>query len=249
MRKAVIYSYNGAGASMRHLSRFLDDAPILTRQNFTETELRDKVLINYGANYLTVWSSGWLNHPDKIRNAVDKLRTFDLCVRNNVPIPVFTHSKTVVKEWLQQGKQVYARATSTGSKGHGISILNTPHQSIPDAAFYSQALNHTYEYRVHVVNAQIISIGRKYAKESNANKWIRNMDNGWAFYLHVDAPIPVQQAGLQGVIATGLDFGAADVAYDRVENKAYVLEVNSAPTMSESTALRYAEAFRTYLGH
>ena len=247
MKKAVIYSYNGAGASMRHLSRFLDDAPILTRHNLSETELRNKVLINYGASYLTVWSPGWLNPPDKIKNAVDKLLTFELCNRNNVPITVFTHSTETVKNWLQDGKQVYVRATSTGSEGHGISILNNRQQPIPSAAFYSQALNHNDEYRVHVVNSQIVSIGCKYKKEPKANKWIRNMDNGWAFRLNIEAPVAVRQAGLQAVIAIGLDFGAADVAYCQEENKAYVLEVNSAPTMSETTALAYGNAFRAYL--
>ena len=242
--KFVIYSYNGAGASMRYLSNYLDSAPILSR--YTIPNLSDTILINYGASYLsTPWNASWFNDPIKITNAVYKLRSFALFSNNGIPTLRWTRERQEAQAWLQQGKTIFARQTELGSEGEGISI-HQPSQStnLPSADFYSESLEHDHEYRVHVVRGKVISCGRKYKKESNASPWIRNMKNGWAFYLNVDAPAVVKKIGKNAVVALGLDFGAADIGYKINNNEARVFEVNSAPTMSQNTAFQYATAFK-----
>lgn len=250
MSEFVIYSYNGAGQSMRWLSAHLGNAPIVTRRHPNWQEhLNTKILVNYGASYLQgPWDISWFNDPQAIKRAVDKLRTFEYLRAADVRYPDYTTTPDVVRAWLLDGSTVYARATATGSEGRGINILSERHANIPPAAFYSRAINHDEEYRVHVVRGRVITTGRKYAKEYNANRFIRNMKNGWAFRLHITAPPSVDDAGLRAVNALRLDFGAADVAYRHADNAAIVLEVNTAPTMAESTARCYAQAFQCARG-
>jgi D-alanine-D-alanine ligase-like ATP-grasp enzyme len=44
-----------------------------------------------------------------------------------------------------------------------------------------------------------------------------------------------------------LDFGAVDVIYNRAQDKAYVLEVNTAPGLEGSTLDNYVEAIQKVL--
>jgi glutathione synthase/RimK-type ligase-like ATP-grasp enzyme len=247
MKKAVIYSYNGAGASMRFLSQYLGDAPIINRH--TLASIGDRVLINYGASYLDQrgWHRNWLNHPAKIANAINKLVAFNLFNQCGVAHPRWTRDRDEATRWLREGNPILARETATGSEGKGITPLINRQDSVPYVEFYSQFLGHDDEYRVHVVKSKVVSIGLKYKKMMNANSWIRNMDNGWAFHLGVDAPDSVCKIGQQAVDALGMDFGAADIGYIRRVDKPYVFEVNSAPTMSQGTARAYANAFLNYL--
>ena len=243
--KFAIYSYNGAGASMKYLSHYLDDAPILSRHS--ALDLSNTILINYGASYLTIpWNSSWFNEPRKINNAVYKLRSFALFADHGIPFPRLTQDCRVAQDWLQQGKTIFARQTASGAEGEGIIICHPDNRntSLPSAEFYSEALGHNHEYRVHVVCGQVISCGQKYQRQADASPWIRNMKNGWIFLLDVQAPAVVKEMGRQAVVALGLDFGAADIGYKIADNKAWVFEVNSAPTMSQKTAAHYATAFK-----
>ena len=248
MTKFVIYSYNGAGASIRYLSSYLDNAVIATRH--TIPDLHNKILINYGASYLTLsWKSSWFNSPTDIAKAINKIKAFRFFEQHDVACPPWTLNSSIVKNWLEQGKTVYVRETASGSEGHGIRLLNHPMNTIPYGEFYAQAINHDDEYRVHVVRGKVISVGKKYKKEPNANPYIRNMDNGWAFHLHVSAPESVKKLGKRAVNALNMDFGAADIGHIRATDAAFVFEVNSAPTMSSPTASAYAEAFSDSVGH
>jgi len=49
--------------------------------------------------------------------------------------------------------------------------------------------------------------------------------------------------GLASVMALGLDFGAVDIVYNENDNKAYVLEINTAPGLSGTTLEKYVEVF------
>jgi len=80
---------------------------------------------------------------------------------------------------------------------------------------------------------------------------IRNHNNGWAFvensvsFPSAESKEEVCREAIAAVDCCGLDFGAVDVVLGKEDEKAYVLEVNTAPGL-ESTALieAYKRAFR-----
>ena len=59
-----------------------------------------------------------------------------------------------------------------------------------------------------------------------------------------DLPEDCEKQAVAAVVALGLDFGAVDVVYNVKEQKAYVLEVNSAPGLSGTTLDKYVEVFK-----
>jgi hypothetical protein len=246
MKEAVILSYKATSKSARYLTQHLEGRMITQR----ETIQPDECIINWGGGMFPSrdWNPEWLNKPNKIENAVEKIKAFQLFAGADVPHPAWTFHISVARQWLESGYTVLARQTSTGMMGKGISLLNTPRQPIPAAEFYSKHVQHTLEYRVHVFRGMVINLGMKIQLRPNANMMVRNADErDWDFTHVVDAPFAVQQAGVAAVQALGLDFGAADVGFRRSDGKAYVFEVNSAPGVGHNTITRYAHVFQRYL--
>jgi hypothetical protein len=56
----------------------------------------------------------------------------------------------------------------------------------------------------------------------------------------------VKLEALRAVLALNLDFGAVDVIYNQHRDRAYVLEVNTAPGIAEYTTNVYAEHLRYF---
>ena len=60
-------------------------------------------------------------------------------------------------------------------------------------------------------------------------------------------PVVVEQGSL-AFAASELDFGAVDIIFNERENKAYVLEINSAPGLEGSTIQDYATMLQSLGG-
>ena len=97
------------------------------------------------------------------------------------------------------------------------------------------------EYRVHVFRGGIILAQRKVPKE-DAHEFIRTRSHGWTLnrFAPVDLTSPLYCASVRAVEILGLDFGAVDVL-KRGRRDYVVLEVNTAPGLSEETVGCYAE--------
>jgi glutathione synthase/RimK-type ligase-like ATP-grasp enzyme len=78
----------------------------------------------------------------------------------------------------------------------------------------------------------------------DVNWQVRNHHNGFVFTRSgFDTPEAVSKAAMDAMRILGLDFGAVDVVYNSRENRAYVLEVNTAPGLEGSTVDDYANYF------
>jgi glutathione synthase/RimK-type ligase-like ATP-grasp enzyme len=148
-----------------------------------------------------------------------------------------------------------------GSEGAGIVVLNDARDT--RAKLYTQYIPKKNEYRVHVVAGNVIDVTEK-RKANDAEQrrnqrdpgplpergrpephQVRNTANGYVFCHEGVKPSPaVLDAGRKAVQALGLDFGAVDVIWNEKKQAAYVLEVNTAPGIAETSAKKYAEAFR-----
>lgn len=74
---------------------------------------------------------------------------------------------------------------------------------------------------------------KKFAQDG-ANMLIRSNRLGWKFASVKNVPKELETEALKAVKAVGLDFGAVDCCID-VNNKSWVLEVNSGPGLEEKT--------------
>jgi D-alanine-D-alanine ligase-like ATP-grasp enzyme len=127
-------------------------------------------------------------------------------------------------------------------------------KSFVRAPLYTQYVKKQEEYRVHVVNGNIIAIQRKVLRREKAESgdeinWkVRNLDNGFIYQREgINPPEEVRVCALEAVRLSELDFAASDIIYNQRERRAYCLELNSAPGIQGSTVEDYAEAFRRFL--
>ena len=218
-------------------------------------------IINYGVGQKPIFDSrkvNWINPPDAVRASANKLRTFQLLRELN--LPEWTCSKDEVKEWTDDGSVVYARTKLTGHSGEGIVIVDNSNESIPEAPLYTRRFIGGREYRVHVAFGDVIGIAqkRKLTKEKleerdiKFNRLVRNSSNGWTFSAdNVVIPDNWNELGgqcIEAVSKLGLDFGAVDVVYSVRRKDFAILEVNSAPRISNTfTRDIYLRAFKERL--
>jgi Glutathione synthase/Ribosomal protein S6 modification enzyme (glutaminyl transferase) len=141
------------------------------------------------------------------------------------------------------------RTVLNGHSGAGIVIANTPEELV-SAPLYVKYIKKRDEFRVHVGSTnQIILVQRKARRrdtpDDEVNWMIRNHDNGFVFVRKdVTPPECVLNVSVRALAVTGLDFGAIDVVYHEREDRAYVLEVNTAPGLEGSTVDDYVRFFK-----
>ena len=186
-----------------------------------------------------------LNNTEAVAKASNKLRFFE-AVSEAVSVPPFTTSKEVAKEWAAAGKTVICRTLLNGHSGAGIVLADKP-EDVVKAPLYTEYVPKKEEYRVHVFNGEVIHASRKARKKEvpaeEVNWKVRNHGNGFIFqHENFELPEDCAVQSLKAIKEIGLDFGAVDVIWNDKQQKAYVLEVNTAPGIEGVTLERYVEA-------
>lgn len=255
-----VFSYNRFSNSARELARGLG----VKRIKLTDSRFKPsgrKTVINWGSSRLpdNYEKCRILNSPEKIARCSNKLTFFKYFSERSDKLPPFTTDHAVVREWLENKKSVCVRSVLQGHSGEGLSILDCfgeLDQPIPDAPLYTQYIKKKEEFRVHFVNNRVVCVQRKALRTDDGrpeepNFQIRNHDNGFVFTRNEE----VDEVLMRTVTSTAyevfrlseLDFGAVDVVYNSKHEKAYVLEINTAPGLVGSTINDYVEAFKEYL--
>lgn len=113
---------------------------------------------------------------------------------------------------------------------------------------YLQYIPNDKEYRIHVLDGEIIMMSKKKGKEGCDN-WKRNHDSGWVFSnIPLDNKIPngVKNEAINAVKAMGLVFGAVDIIVSDY-GEPFVIEINTGPGLSESGLDTYSKAITKYV--
>lgn len=262
-----VLPYKKGSQSARALAEGLGVKRLRTANSLWVPKARD-VVINWGHNGGDTLPRNLrevhpdtlvLNKPDRVANATNKLTCFETLQRlGNINIPEFTTIYHLANEWNCDGANpvaVVGRALLRGAGGRGI-ILQDP-MSLHTHEFsrcplFVKYVKKKYEYRIHVMNNHVISEQRKARNtdvpDDQINWQIRNHDNGFIFARNEGHNIPdqVRDQAILAVHKLGLDFGAVDVIWNEGEQKAYVLEVNTACGLEGQTLTDYVEGFKEH---
>jgi hypothetical protein len=205
----------------------------------------EHVLINWGNGNCPF--SEALNPASAILDVIDKRKFFEM-TNDSDYVPNYATTKTAAAALKFP---VVCRGTTEGHDGQGITIAETPAQ-LTNAPLYVEYIDKTSEYRIHVgrlPSGEVTIIGRqkKYKTENftgDGRIWTGQETKLEWMDL---APIPVIAAA-KAVFAMfpKLTFGAFDIVYDNSSERAYVLEINSAPMMTTQSTVKYAEFFRNF---
>lgn len=210
-----------------------------------------KVVINWGCSAVSddVAKCTIINRPECVEVASNKLKCFVAMHKDGgVNIPPFTVDRIEALGWLENGSSVVVRTILNGNSGAGIVLADTIEDDLPVAPLYVKYIPKKQEYRIHVRGGEVVDVQRKARRkdlpDDKVNWKIRNHDNGFVFARNdFVCPDDVKTQALNAVKAVGLDFGAVDVIFNDKEQKAYVLEINTAPGLTGTTLEGYVEAF------
>lgn len=133
----------------------------------------------------------------------------------------------------------------------GITPVDIP--VVPEAPLYTLGVNNQGEYRVHVLNGEVILYQKKSRRVDENGSVItadveeadiRNLASNWVYRTgNLNRLERIEQLAIDAIEALGLDFGAVDIIMDN-EGVVRVLEVNTAPGISNTeTANAYVDAF------
>ena len=259
--RIFIYPYNQHSASAKALG-----FRRIKRENSRYRPRGTDVIINWGSTSV----------PDSFHNAGDVLnepllvvqaRNKGLCLQaleSSVSVVPFTTDQHEAERWLEAGERVFARTTLTGHSGAGIIDLYGRDVEPPEAPLYTKYIKKRYEFRVHVCDwfseplesqsrywPHGILVTQKVARPGvePANWRIRNHSNGFIFQ-EPNVPVAVLDAvtteAHTAIRELDLDFGAVDIIWNDHQQRAYVLEVNTAPGLTGRTVDFYRNAFESY---
>lgn len=188
-------------------------------------------------------SNNLLNKASGIKSASHKFNTLQVLKDAGVNVPAF--SRTFNNDILPAlgRKNYHARANDMQLI---LQPMDIKYYNILGNTFdyYVKYVPVKREYRVHIFNNNAILFNRKLFQEEQ-NKYVpflRNHENGFIFAAleQDDVRSKLEDIGVKAVTALGLNFGAVDVIRD-LNDKYYVLEVNTAPGIS-SAYTSYAQA-------
>lgn len=246
MRNVKIYSYNlgsgGAAGLSRELGivRVRDTGPKLGRIN---------LLINWGSSTApdrVGHAHRVLNPFNNVKTASNKLLSFEKFSENEeIHIPQWTTDPEVARTF----GTVVCRTVLRGHSGNGI-VLWEGDGDLPRAPLYTQYVKKKHEFRVHVMNGEVIDVQQKRKRrdfDGEPNTKVRNHQNGWVYCReNLDIPDDLSRQAILATGALGLDFGAVDLIYNERQNRSYVLEVNTAPGLEGTTLENYVNGFKKH---
>ena len=180
-----------------------------------------------------------LNRPEAVRIASDQVESLrrlgELAPRTVLrpdDIPLLGSERVVAKR-------------RQGARGGGKAVIaaDAPPSELVHHDLFQQLVSDRDEFRVGVLNGNLISA---YAKRAPAGTDPENLRPEWEHEPVQTLPASVVAVAREGAQRIGLDYAGVDVIVDRRTGRAYCLEANAAPGMSEQTLRSlYAHLQRT----
>lgn len=241
-RRIVILPYKMGSQSAKALQASLNDRGYRTLRVYPDRRYRPRpsdFIINWGYSGQVKWGNSniTINKTPNVSLAINKYETFKILKDSGVRTPEFTTQKEEANWDI-----IYTRHDLCSSKGKGIAIFHRG-DILPNAPLYVQGIETKGEYRVHVMNGEVIDYAKKRQKRdteyTEAQLRVRNHDNGWVFARQDLRQLEdVKELAIKAIQALGLDFGSVDIVKD-MNNVPYVLEVNTASGITGTTLENY----------
>lgn len=249
MTRFRIFPYRNGSRSARALREALPNCMEIKREGSRYQPRQDDVIINWGASDLPQYPRGRvLNLSSSLLPVTNKLHFFRKVSEEGF--------QDLIPEWWERMEDIpdnafpiVCRTVLTGHSGAGIVIANN-RQELVRAPLYTRYVKKSEEYRIHLGKhgdgISTISLQKKVRRNDveNPNWQVRNHHNGFVYARDgVDPPVSVTSSALDVFSCFDIDFGAADVIYNRHYNRAYVLEINTAPGLEGQTVEHYRQYF------
>lgn len=258
-KKIFMWKYSPESVGGSNICRALPAMSIF-HENSKFQGSPEKIVINWGSSALPdeVKKCKVINKEANVIQAANKLSFFKK-VQGAARIPEFTESLDEAMTWVKEGKEVLARTILNGHSGKGIVFFSDAPVEFAEGKLFTVYKKKKAEFRVHIIFGDIVLIQKKALRQTDDDGnqidpdsidfRVQNLKNGFIFKRNdVIVPQDVRSQALLAYEASGLDFGAFDVIWNEHENRAYVLEVNTAPGLEGTTIFDYSNRFAREFG-
>ena len=184
-----------------------------------------------------------LNPGNAVAKAANKLESLRIMQEAGVNVPRFSTNPADFGDATFLGR----RRSHTG--GRDVQVFGGMHTTAVFSDYFTEFVPSDREMRLHIFLGECIGAqNKRYEGEGDVPEVpIRNHDRGWVFVpLERSRPHASRiEVGVAAVEAHGLDFGAVDVLCT-AGGGTTVLEVNTAPGLSERFLAKYTDAIREW---
>lgn len=241
--RIFVYPYQSASESAKLLADALD-AKRIRLQNSTYEYREDDLIVNWGNSNCPYPS---LNSAGALKRSINKLSCFRyLRGQGFDAIPDYWTSPEDIPA---SAFPIFCRTEVAGHDGSGIVVAMCRDDLVPAKLYTSQVAG--TEYRVTVFKGEVTDIQTKLPRNGVAvlSQQVRTYANGWGFQRkpvekHVEEIITSLAA--DAIRTLGLDFAGCDIVYNPMQQRAYLLEVNSAMGLEGGALDRFASAVLRY---
>lgn len=205
------------------------------------TTLESSVVVRWGTREALPTNNETVvyNRADALKVATDKKLSREVFIEKGVNCPVLVTGNNFSEDFLP----IIGRPP-IHSKGRNFAVLRSEREFRDHYAmhgndwYYSNFIDKDSEFRIHVAHGKALAVMEKPRPQNENIAWNRAQNDVDPFtYVDWDAVDerglkPVVVEAIKAVKAVGLDFGGVDVMLKG--DMAYVLEVNTAPTLNSS---------------
>jgi len=249
--KIVLYPYKLTSKSAKLLSEKLSEKTRSWIRRISGVgRYRPKngdVIINWGNSHPPNFGTlGINNDPNAVAIATNKLDSFRMFEIHGVRTPEWTTEYETAKQWCDAGTTIVCRNVLTGKSGNGITLAFNSSE-LSQAPLYVKYKKKRKEFRVQVFKDKVFDVVEKRKRSGHVftdpyYAYIRSHSNNWVFCRQdITEPPELREIAIKAIKAIGLEFGAVDIIWNAHENLCYVLEVNTAPGLDNTTATLYSE--------
>jgi glutathione synthase/RimK-type ligase-like ATP-grasp enzyme len=204
---------------------------------------RGDILFRYGNSREIVGFDPNLNSNEFINLCRNKLTFSQFCQQHNIYSPVYHRINEVPNVF-----PVLVRQTLTSFGGKGIFVCDNIHAfnaTMRRNDYWTPFIKCEFELRVHLFDNQVNRIYKKVNQNGDENAYpIRNHIGGYHFSLRNNDAYPKVLELAQNIgnlfMEVGGHFSAIDIGWDKLNQRYFIFESNSAPGLNSVNAIEYA---------
>lgn len=237
------------GDNAGRIAEFMSDTKVVMKEDFPQEA--PEYLFRWGSTASLPWDTKTINKSKAIHWAYDK----------RTSRKVFADAGDAPKTWLDFGDlldhepEYFSGLGADGSlivrpehhsKGIDMDLCNSLSEVYKATKKYpkyyiSEMIKKEHEYRVYIVQGRVINCVEKIVYDKTVLAWGDTNASQFKYIEWSDWPMEVIKCALRCHEKTGLDFSAVDIM--TLGDKAYCLEVNTAPEITPYVGKCYGQAF------